>query len=164
MAITNITINSRYICQNCEKACGITDFCSFACRVAHLEFRGYKVVSPNNICPCSFSSNFVAREHEHAEHPDYKHPVKVTYVGEHIPDPWMEENFGPLDLDFWDQTHALLYTDGCVALTMYERNHFLWTLSTGKCLCGISGYEHFLIDPQLKVHDPYGELDIPQET
>jgi hypothetical protein len=62
-------------------------------------------------------------ECEHGSHPDYLFPVDVDYIGNPIPG---EEDY-PLG-----EFHALIYTDGCIALTLYECEYHLWGLSDGK--------------------------------
>jgi hypothetical protein len=56
-------------------------------------------------------------EHEHGDHPDYQFPVKVE---------------SPQGM----QVHALLYTDGYVALTIFESSYALWNIRTGKLVEG----------------------------
>jgi len=79
-------------------------------------------------------------EHEHGDHPDYKFPVEIEYVGAvdsdmHADYEMMCSKAGTEEevRDFQKQTHALIYTDGSVALTMYECCFAMWYLRKGEC-------------------------------
>lgn len=64
-------------------------------------------------------------EHVHDNHPDYKFPVDVEGI---------ETN--PKHVTY-PQSHALIYTDGVVALTLYECCYFMWTVDDGSPLGGV---------------------------
>lgn len=79
-------------------------------------------------------------EHEHGDHPDYKFPVEVIYIG---PEP--EKKFGLVDSDGKEvpapegwiesetrQEHALIYSDNSVAITLYEHCYAMWYLRNGR--------------------------------
>lgn len=83
-------------------------------------------------------------EHEHADHPDYRFPVVVEYCGS---DPlqfaWCtDEGIVPMTAEEAEahrtETHALIYTDGVVAVTMYECTYAMWYVRDGS-LAGGSG-------------------------
>lgn len=65
--------------------------------------------------------------HEHGSHPDYKFPVDVYYLG---PNEEIQEKCSY-------ERHALLYTDGYVAVTMFEYCYAMWSLQSGKLVGGI---------------------------
>lgn len=72
-------------------------------------------------------------ECEHADHEDYLFAVEVdgpeggwvNGLGEPVEGPAM-----------YPETHALIYTDGCIALTLYECCYFLWGADDGAPLGG----------------------------
>jgi hypothetical protein len=81
-------------------------------------------------------------EIENGDHPTYMFPVDVEYVGNNA-----EGVFSMIDCDGkkvdmgegWVeaqkiQEHALIYTDGCVALTLYECCYALWHLRDGRIM------------------------------
>lgn len=72
-----------------------------------------KVIAPNKE-PLTFFNGKRAMEHEHADHPTYMFPVIMEYFGE-VPEleKWDQWSYQP-------QFHALIYTDGCIAVTLYE--------------------------------------------
>jgi hypothetical protein len=85
-------------------------------------------------------------EHEHGDHPDYKFPVEVEYLGLISDDcrgdfEMLARRVGTDDevRKFLGETHALVYTDGTVALTLYECNYTLFLVETGKFLGGTYG-------------------------
>lgn len=56
------------------------------------------------------------------DHPDTLFMVDVEYLG--------------TDPEFYNETHELVYTDGYVALTVYECCYVLWDVVSGKILFG----------------------------
>lgn len=56
-------------------------------------------------------------ECEHGDHPSYMFPVRVSEIDE-------------VDI------HALIFSDGTVALTLHEGCYFLWRVETGTLLHG----------------------------
>jgi hypothetical protein len=89
-------------------------------------------IAPNGLPPTVERWDGVRLEHEHADHPTYMFPVDAEFTGER-----------PADLPEWDHSycnerHALIYVDGCVALTLYEHCYALWNLESGNCLRGNS--------------------------
>ena len=87
--------------------------CSYECELEAAKKNGSKIITPNNL-PVTCWRGDTLLEHEHADHPTYMFPVIMEYFGE-IPE--LEE------YDQWSyqpQSHALIYTDGCIAVTLYE--------------------------------------------
>lgn len=66
--------------------------------------------------------------HEHSNHRDFKFAVDVHYCGQPVDE--SQEQFS------YEQ-HALLYTDGYVAVTMFECCYAMWSLQSGKLVGGI---------------------------
>jgi len=62
----------------------------------------------------------------HGDHADYLFPVEV--VGADHPEDVAA------GAPRFPETHALIYTDGQVALTLYECCYFMWRASDGECL------------------------------
>ncbi len=106
-----------------------------------------KVITPNNL-PIACVSPDALMEHEHADHPTYKFPVEVRFYK--TPEELLEEgesfwsdgegNKIPMTLGELEvhgsETHALIYTDGCIALTLYECCYAIFSLSDGKVVRG----------------------------
>ena len=67
--------------------------------------------------------------HEHEGHPTFIFPVVAEYIGERVPLPELDRSYGP-------ESHALIYTDGCVALTLYEYVYATWNARTGSLWTG----------------------------
>ena len=87
--------------------------------VARALAQGGVVVSPNGLPPRCIRGNLLL-ENEHADHPDYKFPVDVAPTQ---------------NLEMGEETHALIYTDGHIAVTMYECCYAVWD-SRGELLYG----------------------------
>ncbi len=105
------------------------NFCCWECHIADAIASGGTIHQPNGLPLRCIDRNGDIWEHEHANHPDYKFLVEVEYVGP------------PHDLPEWDdsygnQDHALIYTDECIAVTMYECTYGLWSLRDGQILAG----------------------------
>lgn len=104
------------------------------------------VYAKNNLPICVVRHNGTLLEHEHADHKDYKFPVIVEFIGGEPQDyGWCcvdgdKSYIKPMTEDeIFDQnheSHALIYTDGYIALTLYETCPAIWSLSNGKCLGG----------------------------
>lgn len=71
-------------------------------------------------------------ECEDGDHQDYLFPVVVEFVGV-VPPHAMTCEYQP-------ELHALIYSDGFVALTLYECRYHLWSVTTGKPLRGSDEY------------------------
>jgi len=120
-------------CLHCKKEIQESrNYCDFACGVALAKAEGSKEHLPNGLpISCITASGFLL-ECEHGEHLDYKFPVRIqTTVPER--DPEYRE---------YPQTHAFIYTDGVVAVTMYEANYYMWSLhNDGETLGGRYAYK-----------------------
>ena len=117
-------------------------------RVGKLKAEGAKVFSPNGLRICCIRHDGALLEHEHADHPTYKFPVTVDYVGKdpdfgmlvnglgehHLPEPDMLEGMKHED-------HGVIYIDGWLVITLYECCYFLWTLGRGRCAASPSWYD-----------------------
>ncbi len=128
-------------CVGCEKeAPQYCNWCSWDCNVATHIREGGKVHTPNGLpigCICVDGNLY---EIEHGDHPDYKFPVKIEYIGkEDIP-----------ESERWE-THALIWFDDCVALTLYECCYFMWNRSTGDQI--LTGIPSIPFIPQWRLAD-----------
>lgn len=87
-------------------------------------------------------------EHAHGDHPDYKFPVRIEYVGP-IECGDVEEYEKICGVkgdetalrDFRSEIHALIYSDGTVAVTIYEYCYSMWLVRDGRCLLAWGGAE-----------------------
>lgn len=106
-----------------------------------------KTVAPNNLPITCVRADSTMLEHEHADHPDYKFPIVARFhksVEQQMEEgaAWQdgEGNVIPMtreDVDsISEQTHALIYADRSIALTLYECCYAMWSLRDGKVLCG----------------------------
>ena len=113
-------------------------------RVAELRAQGAKEIAPNGLRICCIRADGTLLEHEEADYPAYMFPVTCDYVGN-------DPKFGmalqdgkevPLEENFVDgmkhESHALIHTDGVIAVTVYERCFYVWRLKDGKCAAGPS--------------------------
>lgn len=108
-----------------------SNYCNWQCTVDLAKRNGGRVITPNGLPIVCVRADNAMLEHEHADHPDYKFPVTAEYVG------------APVELPEWDcslrpQTQALIYTDGDVALTLYECCFTIWSVHNGLSLGGFS--------------------------
>lgn len=94
---------------------------------------GGKVHTPNNLPVGSIDRDGNMWEHEHGDHPDYKFPVDAEYCGPEEDAPHFVNGEGKRSTDCEEmndslrhETHALIYTDGHIALTLYECTYALW--------------------------------------
>jgi hypothetical protein len=109
--------NKTYTCLHCGKDTGgPTNYCNWGCLEAYNRAHGGKEHLPNGLPVRSIRHDGLMLECEHGDHPDYLFPVLATYIG---PTPESEYEYG-------DELHALIYTDGHVALTLYETEPHLW--------------------------------------
>ena len=89
---------------------------------------GGQIHTPNGLPIACIKVDGTMLEHEHGDHKDYKFPVTAEFIGEK-----------PADLPEWDnsyehETHALIYADGNIAVTLYEYCYAMWRLSTGELM------------------------------
>lgn len=110
------------------------DFCSWECRVAQARAEGCPELAPNGLPIRSIRADGLLLEHTDADHPTYVFPVEVEGTN----DP------GDVALGHceYPQSHALIYTDGNIALTLYETNYAVWSLRDGEPLGGRYQYAH----------------------
>jgi hypothetical protein len=116
------------------------NYCGYDCHVDHAKSLGGRVHCPNGLPINCIKYDNTMMEHEHADHPDYKFPVDVEYVGnlKGTGDPGEDlALYGRVLNDqevreMMGQTHALIYTDGSIALTIYECCYAMWYLRDGE--------------------------------
>lgn len=122
-------------CVHCKKpAPQYHNYCSWKCSIDEAKANGGKVITPNNLPIRCIAANGDMLECENGDHKDYKFPVEVEYVGvkEELPD-W--------DNSYCNQTHALIYSDGFIAITIHECCYCMWHLKDGSFGGGRSCYE-----------------------
>lgn len=96
---------------------------------------GGKVVCPNGLPIRCIRYDHTMLEHEHADHPNYKFPVVAEYIKD-IEEVTHRDEDGSILWCSSPQTHALIYSDDDVALTLYEYCHAMWSVRTGELLYG----------------------------
>lgn len=120
----------------CE-ICGKAEPCDeWTCRVEMNRREGCPEYTPNNLPIRCIRADGMMLEHEHGDHIDYIFPVDVEYVG-----PPDEERYQLIDgegnVEMMDEgwrfaqdheEHALLYTNGSIAVTIYETCSTMWSL------------------------------------
>lgn len=106
--------------------------------VAEAKANGGQVICPNGLPIRSIHRDGNMYEHEHGDHPDYKFPVDIHYVGpidddtRHDADMMAGRKCTDEEaLRMRDETHALIYCDENIALTMYECNYVVFNIHTG---------------------------------
>lgn len=115
------------------------NFCSWECHVDEAREIGGKEHLPNGLPIRCIKSDGTMLEHEHGDHPDYQFPVGVEYVGPLTGG--IREDFetlvgrAPLDDEELrksrGEVHALIYSDGSVAVTIDECCYSMWHVSDG---------------------------------
>jgi len=103
---------------------------------------GGKFHSPNGLPVGSIDRDGNMWECEHGDHPDYKFPVDLDYVGDDVEQEFRVVNGEGDTVDMgaeWYEAsrhrqHALIYTDGHIALSMYECGYVMWSLADGMIL------------------------------
>ena len=128
------------------------NYCDFLCMIEAAKAEGGVVSTPNGLPIGSIHANGNMYEHEHGDHPDYKFPVQVEYIGpvgeDEIHDYTMMTGKEPPDEEsvrrLNGQTHALIYTDGTIAVTLYESCYAMWLVQSGKNLGGKYASEYRL--------------------
>lgn len=131
-------------CVGCGKSIeDYINFCDWECHVEHTKREGGKVQCPNGLPIRCIKADGTMLECEHGDHPDYKFPVVAHYVGRLEPDECeaLSKAFGREYTEeearqSRDELHALIYSDGHVALTLYECTYALWSLSDGLIRAG----------------------------
>lgn len=110
----------------------------------HALKEGGRIHCPNGLPIRCITADGLLIECEHGDHPDYLFPVVADYIGEKP-----EEVFGMVDGEGnsvavskeWieaqcHETHALIYTDKSIALTLYECSYFIFSVRDGKLVRG----------------------------
>ncbi len=129
-------------CDFCGKDC-LDDYarlCSWDCSIEEAKENGGKIYTPNDLPINCITRDWLMLEHEHGDHPTYLFPVDVLFYKT------PEELFASNPEDYYNdislareecfEFHALIYTDGCIAITMYEYCYAMWELRKGKLLGG----------------------------
>jgi hypothetical protein len=103
-------------------------------RVAEAMANGAIVFQKNNLPIVCMRSDGALLEHEHADHPDYKFPVEVEFVGER-PDTFHDQcarkdkrpvHYGGRCKVTWDHVKSIAFCEACrVVLTQAEQVHIL---------------------------------------
>ncbi len=115
--------------------------------IQKLKLAGNLVIAPNNLPIRCVMADGTLKEHEHADHRDYKFPVMCELIGTNIEEhQWccVDDNgkrfYRQMDeIDIYNsehEEHALIYTDGSIAITIYETCKAIWNLRDGTCLGG----------------------------
>jgi hypothetical protein len=106
------------------------NYCEWECHVNHAIMSGGKWHTPNNLPIRCIRHDNLMLEHEHGDHPDYKFPVSCDF----IPEPGVEYD---RDEDWaMHETHALIYCDGYIVVTMYEHSYAMWSVADGMIIGG----------------------------
>jgi hypothetical protein len=106
------------------------NYCDGACVIAHASAEGGFVHTPNGLPVRCVRFDGLMTEMEGGDHPDYRFPVEI----ESYDVPYGAPETG-IQLQY-PQTEALIYTDGSIALTLYECNYSMWSLYDGDPLGG----------------------------
>lgn len=132
-----IFIGQLASCFHCGKECeSFHNYCSSDCLIESAVKAGGRVIAPNGLPITCVRSDSTMLEHSFADHPTYMFPVKIEFVGQ-IP-----KSLQPWDMSFESESHALIYTDGDIALTIYEHEYSLWSLSSGQPLASCYNQIH----------------------
>ncbi len=99
------------------------NYCNWDCHIGHAQSLGGKQHTPNNLPIRCITKDGLMLEVEGGDHPDYLFPIEIEYAG----DP---------DLLNAHELHALIYTDGSVAISMYEGCYAMWYLPSGELVGG----------------------------
>lgn len=114
-----------YPCLNCGKITpDSSNFCDWNCHIELAVKDGGVKHQPNGLPIACIKANNSMWEHEHGDHPDYKFPVELEWN-----ENWNEDQS-------LIETHAFIYTDGHIALTLYECQYIMWSLYSRKILYG----------------------------
>jgi len=128
-------------CLNCSKTNeDFYNYCDWNCHVEHCKKLGGKEHLPNGLPVGCIRADGTMLEIESGDHPDYLFPVEAEFIGEitndHIEDYKMMTSSLGLDSalvrHFMRERHALIYTDGCVAVTLYECCYATWIVGTDR--------------------------------
>ena len=132
-------------CLACDKQVeDYLNYCDWDCHVEAAKQAGGVMHCPNGLPVRCITRDNLMIECEHGDHPDYKFPVTLQYTGTNPQEDFqvmhgdgtIEPMSDEMARDRMQETHALIYTDGSIALTMYECGYGLWSLRDGKFLSG----------------------------
>lgn len=88
--------------------------CSWDCIVAGARAGGAREHLPNGLPARCVRFDGLLTECEGGDHRTYLFPVEAEKIG------------AAPDDEYATETHALIYTDGCVAVTLYECCYYSW--------------------------------------
>jgi hypothetical protein len=123
-------------CPGCDKECPkYQTNCSWECAIKLAKEAGGKVHCPNGLPIGCIHADGNMYEIEHGDHPYYKFPVTINFIGDRA------ARFKGKEIPKWDDSwtteyHALIYVDEAIAATLYECNYAMWSLRTGEYLGG----------------------------
>lgn len=110
------------------------------CQVAAAKQRGCTEIRPTGGPVRVIRHDGVMLEHEHADHPGYLGVVTVRYCGpKALDEHWVDGDGNKIPMtpeeaeSFRVEEHALVFTDGHAAVTLYECCYAFWYLGSGKC-------------------------------
>lgn len=107
--------------------------CSWNCSVEDAKRGGGVIHQPNGLPIQCIRHDGSLWEHEHADHSDYKFPVEIEYTGEKPQLPEWDDSYG-------NETHALIYADGFIAVTIHECCYMMWHLADRSYMGGRSAW------------------------
>lgn len=102
------------------------NYCSWRCHINAAKASGGKEICPNGLKITCIRHDGAMMENAYADHPDYRFPVTVEFVGERDPNEH--------EAEYSAQDHAVIYTDGNIVLTLCDAEYFIWHLLKNKCL------------------------------
>ena len=114
-------------CLNCSKETPKGhNYCSFDCQIDEAKKNGGVEIRPNGLPIGCIRWDGAMLECEGGDHPTYQFPVEAEFIGK-------KEADAP-DWDYWPETHALIYSDGHMALTFYECCYMMWSIKDGRSI------------------------------
>lgn len=135
-------------CFNCGKETNeYENYCNWDCMIESAEKQGGKKITPNNLPIKCIMADGTMLECENGDHPDYKFPVIVEWVGK------TAECSEQYDFERANQLHAFIYTDGNIALTLYECCYYMWKISDGRRIGSLDKEWELTKDSREKVID-----------
>lgn len=157
---------SMKTCASCDREISRhTNHCSWTCHVDAC----YVVWCPNDLPVASSkpANGGLLLEHEHGDHPGYRFPVTIDFIGDirgtggDLQDEINTRGHVLTDEEYRqsrNETHALIYADGCIALTLYEHCYAMWHADDGSFMGGAlwSKHKHRLSTASLaKIKEPW---------
>lgn len=135
---------SEYPCQNCGKMNACRNYCDWNCHFECAKKDGGQAHLPNGLPVGCIKADGSMWEHEHGDHPDYKFPVEADFVG-----PITDGDISDYEMICGEkapdedairkskgETHALIYSDYSIAITMYEHCYAMWYLRSNQIAGG----------------------------